>query len=173
MSELLTSDPGALRLLMTEEIFMVKEVQPVVPVNEPGPPVIDTPADLAVDFTYLGENNKYFLILVEDQNHAHLTKEHQEMLLKIIQAKGLELRDVAILNLRRYPGIQLEAIKDFFAPSRIVLFGINPQHIGLPTIASNEPQKAENVKVLSTYHFEEMKNDVNKKRALWNVFKSF
>lgn len=173
MSELLTSDPRALRMLMTEEIFLIKEEQPALPANEPQPEVSEIPAELPADFTYLGENNKYFLILVKDEKHPHLNKEHQEMLLKIIQAKGLELRDVAILNLNRYPGIKFKAIKDFFAPSRVVFFGINPQIIGFPAMASNEPQKAEEVKALTTYHFDEMKDDVNKKRTFWNVLKSF
>ena len=174
MSQLLTTDPGALRMLMTEELFLVTETEsqvPLTPEKKTDPPI--PTVELAVDFSYLGENNKYFLILVNDDTHKHLNKEHQEMLLKIIQAKGLELRDVAILNLNRYPAISLKALKEFFAPSRLVLFGIDPNVLGLPQLASNEPVAAEDVKTLSTYSFEEMGNDVAKKRTFWNVLKTF
>lgn len=179
MSQLQTTDPGALRLLMTEDLFRIREEQPVTQTdnstNLPEPkadlPVIQP--DLPIDYSYLGENNKYFLILVNDQKHTHLNKEHQEMLVKILQAKTMELRDVAILNLNRYPGILFNSLKEFFAPSRVVLFGVDPQTIGLPGMGSNDPQKINDVKTLATYNFEEMKNDVDKKRAFWNVLKSF
>jgi hypothetical protein len=157
---------------MTEELFVVKEEKALPPVNTPL--ILQQKEENSrADFSYLGENNKYFLILVNDEKHTHLNKELQEMLIKIIQAKALELRDVAILNLRRYSGIQFKALKDFFAPSRVVLFGIDPRIIGLPGMGSNEPEKVEDVKALATYHLEEMKNDVAKKRAFWNVLKSF
>ena len=179
MSQLQTTDPGALRLLMTEDLFCIRKEQPVIQTDnsinlpEPKPDSAVIQPDLPIDFSYLGENNKYFLILINDQKHTHLNKEHQEMLVKILQAKTMELRDVAILNLNRYPGILFNSLKEFFAPSRVVLFGVDPQTIGLPGMGSNEPQKINDVKTLATYNFEEMKNDVDKKRAFWNVLKSF
>lgn len=168
--DLLTNNPGALRMLMTEELFLVKE-EPVIYKPDIEPTQL-AQADIQADFIYLGDNNKYFLIVVNDEKHIHLNKEYLDMLLKIIQAKGLELRDVAILNLNQYPGTLFKDLKDFFVPAKVVLFGIDPKITGLPAMSSNEIQHADQVKILATYHFEEMKSDVNKKREFWHVFKS-
>jgi hypothetical protein len=170
MDELLTNNVPALRMLMTDELFFIPEA-----------PSVKTQADVSglsdrvapTSFSYLGENNKYFLILVSEPAHEHLNKDHLEMLLKILQAKNLELRDVAILNLNSYPGISFNPIKEFFAPSKVVLFGIDPKVIGLAPMSSNELHMQENIKFLATYHFDEMKDDQNKKRVLWNALKPF
>lgn len=171
MDHLLTHNPAALRILMTEDLFLVKEKQ-LLQETYVKTDVKQAQEAIQTNFSYLGENNKYFLILVNDEKHAHLNKEHQETLLKIIQAKGLELRDIAILNLNSCPDVTFKTLKEFFAPARIVLFGIDPKTIGLPAASSNELLQTEDVKFLATYHFEEMKDDVNKKREFWNAFKS-
>ncbi|HEY1024315.1 MAG TPA: hypothetical protein VGE26_04065 [Sphingobacteriaceae bacterium] len=174
MEELLAHDPGALRMLMTEDLYLLPE-------NEPSPAKVPAlPAPKAAEpktepevFSYLGENNKYFLILVDDKKHQHLNTPDRESLLKILQAKGLELRDVAILNVDRHPGTRFDRLKDFFVPSRIVFFGMPAQSFGLPQISSNLPEKHEGVKLLTTFSFEEMQGDVEKKKAFWNVMKNF
>ena len=177
MPKLLTDDPNALRFLMTEDIYNVNEV-----IN-PGPGTMDTtieeskeqiPAEKpGLEFAYLGENNRYFLVLVEDNSRKELSNEHKEMLLKIMSAKNLELRDLAIVNLALYPKATFSELKEFFSCNRIVLFGINPQKIGLPAIASNKAEKYMDVKVLPGFSLEEMSSNTDKKREFWSVMKGF
>lgn len=185
MRNLITNNPAALQLLMTDDLYLLKEENIPSEISEPklalkqvlGNPIAANRSIPEIkelkDFAYLGENNKYFLIIVDDKTHKDLNAAHKEMLLKIVQAKGLELRDLAILNLDRHKGATFNNLKEFFVCNKIVLFGISPQQIGISTISLNKPEKYQNVKILVTYSLEEMKNEVDKKREFWTVMKPF
>lgn len=197
MSILHTNESNALRLFMTEDIYILDQ-QPVSSENEikiekptaaekvfiaektamPEMPVAIPVPDSAVikkpkEFSYLGENNKYFLILIDDAKNSEISSLHKETLLKIMSAKGLELRDLAILNLDQFPGTNITELKEFFSCSKMVLFGINPQRIELPPISSNKVENHANVMLFSTYSIDEMINDVTKKKDFWAVMKEF
>lgn len=139
------------------------------------PPVLPQINEEAVakTFSYLGENNKYFLILLEDPTHTTLNPKHKEMILKMMAAKKLELRDLAILNLSHYPGTKFQELKDFFSPARIALFGINPQQIGITGINSNVAGSFKETRILASYSLGAMGDDVDKKKEFWNVMKNF
>ncbi|SDM81961.1 hypothetical protein SAMN05421813_12453 [Daejeonella rubra] len=197
MSTLHTNEFNALKLLMTEDIYILdqkaehpensiktekptepdKAVQaertmlPEIPAALPVP----EPAEIkkAKEFTYLGENNKYFLILIDDTKNREISSLHKETLLKIMSAKGLELRDLAILNLDQFPDTTISEIKEFFSCSKLVLFGINPQRIALPGISSNKVENHANVKLFSTFSIDEMISDVTKKKEFWAIMKEF
>ena len=204
MSNLLSRDQSALKMLFTEDIYLVQEdtketPAPILkpesiareevrtPLETPAPVEIKMQAEVKVpeitaqpevshastDFEYLGENNKYFLILIEDKIHTRINPVHQEMLLKIITAKKLELRDLAIVNMNRYPDTSLAALKSFFSPSRLLLFGVTPAQISLPAMALNKVGAAGNVKVLATYSLGEMEKSKEKKMEFWNIMKNF
>ncbi|MDO8993447.1 MAG: hypothetical protein Q7U83_10300 [Daejeonella sp.] len=201
MSNLLTQNSNALRLLMTEDLYILPEKEQVIPTKAEQAPEInsrkeaDVPAKLISEtpveqaeevlpqkpaelekireFSYLGENNKYFLILFNEPNQKDISSIQKETLLKIMSAKGLELRDLAVLNLNRYPGVNYTDLKEFFSFNKIVLFGIDPQQISLSSQSSNQVVKLESAKILSTYSIDEMIKDTTKKREFWNVMKDF
>jgi len=175
MEKLLAEDFSALRLLMTEDLYKVAEAEIALPAAQGSEPVgikAPEPEETTV-FSYLGENNKYFVILVNDQKHQHLNTTDREALLKILQAKGMELRDVAIVNIHNHPRTNFANLKSFFVPSRIVFFGLSAEQFGIPAISANQPGKFQEVQLLSTYSFDEMQSDVNKKKAFWQVMKTF
>jgi hypothetical protein len=64
-------------------------------------------------------------------------------------------------------------LKEFFSCSKLVLFGINPQRLALPSISSNKVEKHLNIQLFSTYSIDEMINDVNKKKEFWAIMKDF
>ena len=197
MSTLHTNESNALRLFMTEDIYILEQ-QPVSSENEIKiekptaaekvfiaektamseiPVAIPVPDSAVIkkpkEFSYLGENNKYFLILIDDAKNKEINSLQKETLLKIMFAKGLELRDLAILNLDQFPGTNITELKEFFSCSKMVLFGINPQRIELPPISSNKVENHANVMLFSTYNIDEMINDVTKKKDFWAVMKEF
>jgi hypothetical protein len=197
MSTLHTNEFNALRLLMTEDIYILdqqsvssengikiekptvdekvfiaeKTVMPEIPVAIPVPDSAEIKKPK--EFLYLGENNKYFLILIDDTKNREINSLHKETLLKIMSAKGLELRDLAILNLDQFPGTNITELKEFFSCSKMVLFGINPQRIALPGISSNKVESHANVKLFSTFSIDEMISDVTKKKEFWAIMKEF
>ena len=165
MSALKITDPLALRLLMTDDLYLIDEqVKHSSVVAEPEP-------QESISFNYSGENNKYLLILVNEENSSILNAADLESLTAILTAKKLELRDVAIVNKHHYPASDFMQLKQFFSCSKLVLFGINPREIGLPDIGNNEVINHENTKVMATYSFKEMLNDIAKKRLFWNEMK--
>lgn len=201
MSNLLTQNSNALRLLMTEDLYILPESEQLIPAKTEHAPEIGSQKENDVhsqivpeipvqqakellpqkaaepektrEFSYLGENNKYFLILFNEPNQKDISSIQKETLLKIMSAKGLELRDLAVLNLNQYPGVNYTDLKEFFSFNKIVLFGIDPIEISLASQSSNQVVKLESAKILCTYGIDEMINDTTKKREFWNVMKDF
>jgi hypothetical protein len=201
MSSLHSNEFNTLSLLLTEDIYILDKIavnqvdnseeNAKVPITEqaiqtekPTPTAIPTLGTLQAaaavpeikkspEFTYIGENNKYFLILIDDVHNKEISPVHKETLLKIMTAKGLELRDLAVLNLNLFPNASVKELKEFFSCSKLVLFGINPQRIALPSISSNKVENHLNIKLFSTYSIDEMINDVNKKKDFWAIMKDF
>lgn len=184
MERMISTNSNALRFLMTEDIYILKKetfsapepkIETVLTEREPETipvaPKDETPAPTS--FNYLGENNRYFLIIVDDATHADLNTVHREMLMKIMTAKGMEMRDLAILNLNRYPGASFLQLKDFFSCNRVVLFGIDPQRLSIKAVPSNAPEKVDGVSILATFSLAEMAVDTDKKRQFWTVMKDF
>jgi hypothetical protein len=167
-----------------EETVKVPITEQTIQIEKQTPtaiPALDTPQASAaipeikksLEFTYIGENNKYFLILIDDSTYKEINPIHKETLLKIMTAKGLVLRDLAVLNLNLFPNANVNELKEFFSCSKLVLFGINPQRISLPSISSNKVENHLNIKLFSTYSIDEMINDVNKKKEFWAIMKDF
>jgi hypothetical protein len=199
MSNLLSQNSNALRLLMTEDLYILPEKEQVqiitkAPNSEINKQVVSTtaqpeaevpvqkskelietpvPNKAIKEFNYLGENNKYFLILFNEPTQKDIGSIQKETLLKIMTAKGLDLRDIAVLNLFQYPGARFDDLKEFFSFNKIVLFGIDPQQIALSSQSANQVIKVEGAKVLPTYSIDEMIKDTTKKREFWNVMKDF
>ncbi len=177
MEKLNTQNSGALRYLMTEDLYLLNDKSPIakaMPVPD-SVPTIDIPKETpsSSGYNYLGENNRYFLILIQDENSPGMDGGHQEMLLKIMKAKGMEMRDLAILNLAKYPDASFIRLKEFFSCNKLLMFGINPTRIGLPPFGSNKSLVHENVKVLASFGLDEMSKSVDKKKEFWAVMKDF
>lgn len=162
MNELNASNPLALRFLMTEDIFIVKEEK-----SHPD----DTGQEKEIVFDYLGGNNKFLLLIINDAEHANLQSRELEALEKILVAKRMNLKDVAIVNQRKYPNATWKELKSFFACSSVVLFGVDPSSIKIRPLPRNAITDFEGMQVLSTYSFVEMEDNVDKKREFWNQMK--
>jgi hypothetical protein len=229
MSNLLSDDAAALKMLMNDDLYLIHNEQPISAAIKP---TTDSPVELVensnlpqsgiinevaesipviessradktaiphlsgsseiksinkpegasedfnakasyTDFNYVGENNKYFMILIEDQIHTNLKAAHKEMLVKILQAKKMDLGDVAIVNVQKYPDVTFAQLKQFFVCSRLLILGIPAASIGLPSGKLNVVNKINEVKILNSYSLTEMENDEVKKREFWNAVKEF
>lgn len=169
MFDLISRDPKVLSLLFSEELYQIAADQGAPASIEAAAPATPTlPA-----FDYLGENNRFFLLLVNEPGQQYLDPVHREALTKILQAKGLELKDVAILNLHHHPDTNFSQLHAFFSCSKVCLFGIDPQQLQLPAFPSNEPGLFEEVRVLTTFGLQELLQTQHKKVAFWNAMKNF
>jgi len=84
------------------------------------------------DWKWLGENKKYVLILLNNQNSVHLPDDELNFLSGILQACKLSLADVAILNIRNHPQVSYKELTSFFKSKIVLLFAIEPSALGLP-----------------------------------------
>lgn len=171
MPTLNATDSFALSLLLTEEIYLIKEEE-IHAVNTERITAKEAVYERKqIKFNYLGENNKYLLLLVNEPKYEVIGPNDLDSLNGILKAKNMELRDVALVNLAKYPDAKYEEMKAFFVPSKLVLFGVNPQSIGLPAFTANVIAEHSGAKILATFGFAEMQNDVNRKRLFWNEMK--
>lgn len=169
MSALKTIHPVALQFLMTEDLYALADatVKPEALAIAPAVAVEDAPTF----FEYVGENNKYVLILLNDAAHKTISPKELETLQNILKGKKQDLKDVAILNLHQYPTATFKALKDFFACNALILFGINPAQLQLEGIQANEITLQNGTRILATFSIAEMLQHVDKKRVFWEEMK--
>jgi hypothetical protein len=189
-----TSDPIALSLLLTEELYVIdkpdfvelkvedtkdekENISQEPLINPIEIPVINNITDPKPSskpaYEYLGENNKSFLVVINNTEKDFLAKADLEFLLKIIKAKGLVLEDIAILNKAKYKNLSFDNLKEFFAFNKMLTFGINPKEFGVVGIESNKKCNFKNTTILGTWDLSLLNSDVKKKTTFWNELKTF
>ena len=125
------------------------------------------------DFKYLGENNKYILIVVKETSFDFLKQDDLGFLLKILAAKKLELKDVAIINTDKYLSLNFDDLKVFFAFNKVVTFGINPQILQIEGAVANKKTSFKETQILGTWSLAILQQDEKKKAIFWDMLKSF
>ena len=81
MSDWLIRDPKALSLLFDEELYKVQSKSSPAVQKE----VVEGATE-TLQFDYLGENNRFFLIVVNEPGQTYLEEANLEILLKILAA---------------------------------------------------------------------------------------
>jgi hypothetical protein len=200
MDSLNTANPLALSILLNEDLYVIepvettqhtedirlkKEESKVVETNKTVIPVLHSttvePQEITKpqtpvskpSFNYLGDNNKYLLVIVNDKTHQFINDKDLAFLLKILAAKKLDLHDIAILNTERYEALTFTDLKDYFACNKILTFGIDPKSLQIQGITANKAGEFEGVKILGTWALPLLDTDVKKKTIYWNELKNF
>ena len=125
------------------------------------------------DFKYLGENNKYILIVVKEPSFDFLKHDDLGFLLKILAAKKLELKDVAIINTEKHSSLNFDDLRTFFAFSKVITFGINPQMLQIEGAVANKKTSFKETQILGTWSLAILQQDEKKKAIFWDMLKSF
>ena len=194
MNSLQTQNPIALSLLINEDIYripepaenidlavagdtenvvveshenkvLITEKLPIVVLSEP---IIVKPA-----YKYIGENLKSILILVNELDSEILKTEDLLALNKMLAARKLEQKDVAILNIHKNTHLTFQELKDFFGFNKLLLFGINPADLGISGMVANQICTFQNTQILGTWHIKQMQLDEKKKLTFWTEMKKF
>ena len=125
------------------------------------------------DFKYLGENNKYILIVVKEPSFDFLKHDDLGFLLKILATKKLELKDVAIINTEKHSSLNFDDLRTFFAFSKVITFGINPQMLQIEGAVANKKTSFKETQILGTWSLAILQQDEKKKAIFWDMLKSF
>jgi hypothetical protein len=127
-----------------------------------------------VHYNYLGENNKYILILIDQPLKSEIIAAKDLLLLeKTLAALKLELRDVAIVNLQQCEELHFKSLKEFFSCNKVLGFGIELAKIGIEKeVAINTVFRIEDCPFLLASALEELSNNQAQKVIWWSAMKS-
>jgi hypothetical protein len=196
MKNLQTNDLMALSFLIDEEIYLTKDEKKTIVAKEEihqikkegeievkhELPIVEIKEEIEVlptisapqkEFRYLGENNKYILIIVKEPEVDFLKPADLTFLLKILSAKKLTLDDVAIINTEKNGPLDFDHLKNFFACNKIITFGINPKTLQITTAIANKTSIFKNTPVLGTWDLPKLQSDEKKKSIFWDELKTF
>lgn len=127
-----------------------------------------------IHYNYLGENNKYILILIDQPLKNEIIAAKDLLLLeKTLAALKLELRDVAIVNLQQCEELHFKSLKDFFSCNKVLGFGIELAKISIEKeVAINTVFRIEDCPFLLASSLEELSNNQAQKVIWWSAMKS-
>lgn len=127
-----------------------------------------------IHYNYLGENNKYILILIDQPLKNEIIAAKDLLLLeKTLAALKLELRDVAIVNLQQCEELHFKSLKEFFSCNKVLGFGIELAKIGIEKeVAINTAFRIEDCPFLLASALEELSNNQAQKVIWWSAMKS-
>ncbi len=181
-----SSNSAVLTALLGTEVYSIVEKKTAVPV-----PINSTPispdqeihispnvttelADTPIHYEYLGENNKYILLLVDLPLTKEILKDQDLLLIeKTLAALKLEIRDVAIVNLHQTKHLHFKQMKEFFSTNKVVAFGVDLEKIGIQKdIPKNTTSQIEGCPFLLASSLDELRSDQAQKVIWWSAMKS-
>jgi hypothetical protein len=81
---------------------------------------------------YLGKNEKNILLLIHRETHAFLDDDALSFLMSILNACGLSMQDVALVNVHNDEDAVYEKLNAQFEPSKIIFFDTAPHLLNFP-----------------------------------------
>lgn len=173
MSNINTSDPMALRYLMSETIFVSGENSEEVTVDKTPEISPKEEHEEVLDFVFYGENKCNYLFLTHERQYPFMSDAALDAFTKTLAALKRTLADVAVLNLDSLPATpRKENVISFFKPKTMVFLGVAPQAVGLATIPPQTIVEYSGITLFHTYSFDEMLADGEKKRLFWTTIKT-
>ncbi len=169
-----TSDPIALRYLMSETIFVSDMEEAGVSATDdvPGAQVKEHPKEER-EFVFYGQNKSNYLFLTHEKQFQFMSDAALEAFTKTLAALKLASDDVAVLNLAiGSPAPRKDAILSFFKPKAMVFLGVAPETVQLDIVPLQTVAQCDGVTVFHTCTFDEMLTDGEKKRIFWTTLKT-
>ncbi len=164
MATLHTANGLALRELMTEVLF---------PFGEPEEKEPPQPKAQVAEIRYKGASSRGILYLLNDGSNEFFSPAANDAFLKTIRALGLGPDQFTLVNLAHNETIPFSKLQDRFMPEKVVFSGVRPDMLGLMSVALHEPWSADTLSLMTTYTFEELLNDSEKKKQFWTALKKF
>ena len=172
-------NPLAYSFILQEDLYLLDNDKQLHPATASPLPAIEAIPVLPepdikttlLNFNYLGENKKGFLIIVYYKLPGFMDEAHLTALTAVLARLQYTIDDVAILNLAHYAGYASNTFIDFFKPQKFLLLGAQALPAGLESIELNKPQKVNGLPALFSFNFEEMMTDNEKKKSFWEQMK--
>lgn len=125
--------------------------------------------------SFLGSNEKQLTIIVNNQHEKYLSEGDLQFLTRLLSACKLHLGDIALVN-KAGKDFTFERLASELSPSRVILFGVEADEIGLPfRFPHLKLQKHGSATFLQAPAISELENGSEKskqhKSDLWNCLK--
>ncbi|MCH8319169.1 MAG: hypothetical protein IIA88_11865 [Bacteroidetes bacterium] len=155
-------NPNLLSLFMKEDIYLINE----------GEGIGADGSGSEEKLEYLGEFKKQLLILVEDNENAYLSESDKEFLENILRAIEHTYKDIALLNLGnpalKRLKVDFQSLADYFDFTKLIIFGdLFNQVSDIKSPQKYHPYSKEGQTILLADSLDEIKNDIEKKKKLW------
>lgn len=122
----------------------------------------------AKTFNYLGKNQQHILIFVSEKEATFLPDDMLQFLVGILGACKLSLADVALANVSVNPELDYQKMQDFFKPSVILFFGVDPATLSFPLqFPQYQLQSYNKQTYLSAPSLQILANNITEKKKLW------
>lgn len=119
--------------------------------------------------SFLGQYQQKIIWLVNNEEHAFADKADMALLESILKACGLQLSDIALINLHG-GSFNFEDLKTSFTPQRIIVlgsaFGFFPANLPL-----HAKTQFDDITVVTGASLQTMQSDKEAKGKLWNLLK--
>ena len=118
-----------------------------------------------------GKNKKEILVVVNLEDH----KKYPELLVKMLSALKINLSEDCLLLKTNHEGeYSFAKISSKHAIKKVYLLGVTINQLGIQSKdITNQVLQFENVEILKTFSLEEISNNQNSKRILWNAMQTF
>lgn len=121
---------------------------------------------------FLGKNLRQVLLVVQNPDQAFVAENIFTMLSKLLNACGLSMEDVALVNKAHLQEKESERLVQQFNPHKVILFGTR-----LPGLSENQPRNKPwdegGMELLYTDTLEAMDLDPELKMPFWIAVKRF
>jgi hypothetical protein len=122
---------------------------------------------------YLGKNEKNILLLIHRETHAFLDDDALSFLMSILNACGLGMQDVALVNVHNDANAVYENLNAQFEPSKIIFFDTAPHLLNFPVkIPTYKIQQYNNQQYLCAASLSTLMQNKEEKKQLWNCLKN-
>ncbi|MDB5009879.1 MAG: hypothetical protein JWQ06_668 [Mucilaginibacter sp.] len=160
-------NPAALRFIIDNDLYLLDKDKTFAAVSTAT--VAKTPV---IDFKYLGNNKKSFLILVHYSNKEFIDDEHLTALQNILKRKELNMDDVVIMNMAAYADLTFEQVITYFKPQKLLIMGKHALPQNIQTLLLNQPGQLDDCRSLFSFSFDEMMSSTENKKAFWDQMKT-
>jgi hypothetical protein len=123
-------------------------------------------------FTYLGNNQKSVVVIVNDEDAIYLSDNSLNFLLGILAACNLTMADIALINMAQNNGLAYTHITEKITAEKVILFGQGPSVLKLPLeFPHYQLQNYNGLVYLSAPDLVILSTDRAEKTKLWNCLK--
>ncbi len=121
---------------------------------------------------FLGKNAKNILLVVAEKEHAFLGDDELSFLMNILNACGISMQDVALVNAHNNEAVIYENLNYQFQPEKIIFLGTEPHLLNFPVqIPMYKIQVYNKQQYLSAPSLQILSSDKEEKKKLWMVLK--